>query len=243
MLQEIFNGPNASIILKILLKTHMSAIIEYPSYNILAHSKSLTSGQELSGLMPRNAPHDFSRISKSHGEDAHKFRINGITSSWLVIFKRETLASLELFRLDDIPIFHNGKLVAINCSFTEITLNDISIMNSLINKRLPNENNNSKICENLSEMEKEVLFLAALNKSNKQISLINESLGIRKVEYSTVKTLMSQRIYKKLNVETLDKAVVKAVETKQLDKIPESLLSSLLKDYYLIETKEDYINI
>ncbi|MDD3266534.1 MAG: hypothetical protein PHC75_05065 [Burkholderiales bacterium] len=117
-------------------------------------------------------------------------------------------------------------------------------MNNLIHHNLQNnDDENGNICNNLSEMEKQVLFLAALNKSNKQISLINESLGIRKTDYNTIKALMSQRIYKKLNVGSLDKAVVRAIETKQLDKIPESLLNYLLKDFYLIETKKDCISI
>ncbi|MDD3266533.1 MAG: helix-turn-helix transcriptional regulator [Burkholderiales bacterium] len=243
MLRDIFNSPNASIILKILLQNSMSAIIEYPSYKILAHSENLSPGLNLNDFMPRDTSHDIARISQHHGEEAHKFRINRITSSWLVTFKRESLSSLELFRLDDIPIFHNDVLVGIKCSFKEITLNDISFMNILLDTNLLDPDENIKKNNNLSEMEKQILFLAALNKSNKQISAINESLGIRKVEYSTIKTLISQRIYKKLNVKTLDQAITKAVETKQLNKIPELLLSSLLRDYYLIETKENYINI
>ncbi|MDD3266535.1 MAG: hypothetical protein PHC75_05070 [Burkholderiales bacterium] len=65
MLDSIFNSPNSSTILKTLLKNNMSAIIEYPSYKILACSESLSPGKNLSGFIPRHAPHDFSRISEA----------------------------------------------------------------------------------------------------------------------------------------------------------------------------------
>lgn len=228
MLNEIFNNKYSQIVFKAIMKNQLSAIIEYPSYKIVACSEELSPENNISGMMPKNTQHDFSRFSKQHAKDAHQFRINKISSSWLVIFKRESLASLELFRLDDIPIVHNDELVGIHCSFTKITLNDILLISKLLNKNTKHDNVQISTSDDLSEMEREVLFFAALNKSNKQISNIEELLGIRKVTSNTIKTLMSQRIYKKLNVSTLDDAIVKAIETKQLDKIPESFLTSVL---------------
>jgi|GEM_PF-6130367 len=247
MLRKIVENEYSQAVLKILLKNHLAVIIEYPSYKVIAASEGLAPElgieDKVLNRQPKDIIHDFARFSSQHAKDAHKFRMHGVTSDWLIVFKRSSLETLELFYVNDVPIFHNKQLVGIYLSFKNVTLNDILLINKLINNKMNPKNDPLDIYNNLSGMEKEILFFAALNKSNKQISTIVEELGIRKTNYNTIKTLISQRIYKKLDVDTLDKAIVQAIENKQIDKIPESFLATLLKDYYLLETKNECIHI
>lgn len=248
MLKKIIENESAQITLKILLKNNLAGIIEYPSYKILAVSEGLVPefnniADEIIDLRPKDIAHDYARFSSRHAKDTHEFRINGITSEWLMTFRRHTLKELELFHVSDVPIFHNKQLVGIYLSFRTITLNDILLIDKLINKKINNKSNQRETCNDLSEMEKEILFFAALNKSNKQISTIIEELGIRKANHNTIKTLISQRIYKKFDVATLDEAIIKAIKSEQIHKIPESFLNTILRDYYLLDTKNEHINI
>lgn len=250
MLQEIIKNEDSQKLLKILLKTQLTCIISYPSYEILACSDELSFGKSQVGKKPREMDHSFAKFSKQHASDTHQFRLNGISSKWLVIFKRETLSSLELFQMDDIPIFHNNHLIGICCIFKNIVINDLHLINKLLNineknGNLANITNNELIMHDnsLSVLEKEILFFAALNKSNKQISSLQTKLGIRDIGYNTIKATIRQRIYQKLDTMTIDDAVVKAIETKQIDKVPESILAAMLKDYYLIETEKGCIEL
>lgn len=249
-LKTILKTENSQNLLKILLRNQLTCIISYPDYEILAYSEGLAPNENAIGKKPRKTNHYISKFSYQFSVDAHEFRVNGITSKWLMIFKRETLASLELFQITDIPIFHNRKLVGVCFTFKNIVINDIHLINKLLSTQGNEENtnitNNDKpLAHNnvLSALEKEILFFAALNKSNKQISSLQTKLGIRNIGHNTIKSAISQRIYNKLNASTIDDAIVKAIEMKQIDKIPESILAAMLKDYYLIETENDCINL
>lgn len=250
MLKNILKTENSQKLLKILLRDQLTCIISYPEYEILAYSEGLAPNENAIGKKPKDTNHYISKFSYQFSVDAHEFRVKGLTSKWLMIFKRETLASLELFQITDIPIFHNKSLVGVCFTFKNIVINDIHLINKLLNTQ--NDDQSTQIISDdesivhnntLSTLEKEILFFAALNKSNKQISSLQTKLGIRDIGHNTIKSTISQRIYNKLNALTIDDAIVKAIETKQIDKIPESILAAMLKDYYLIETEDDCIHL
>lgn len=246
MLQKIIKHEYAQKILKILLRNQLTVIIEYPSYKVLAYSSEMSDKSHALGQTPKETKHHLAEFSTEFGNDATPFRLKKMTSKWLMIFKRASLGSLELFQVDDTPIFHGNQLIGICCTFKNIALNDISLINKLLNHTDQEKNPDitSDDADNkLSTLEKEILFFAALNKSNKQISSLQSKLGIRNINYSTVKTTVSQRIYQKLNTTTIDDAVIKAIESKQIETIPESILSAMLKDYYLIEATPDFISL
>lgn len=243
MLKKIIKDKNAQIILKMLLKNQLAVIISYPSYEIISHSEQLSPGSIHVGNKPRDILHDMSRFAEQFGKDAQGFRLNHQTSNWLVLFERHSLSSIELFKLSDIPIIHNNKLIGILCLFKEVLLDNLLLINKFISKNLSDqlveETSNDSYC--LSQLEKEILLFAALNKSNKQIASLEASLGIRTITQNTIKSMVSQRIYKKLGVDTIDAAIFKAIESQQLDTIPDSILDKSLKDYYLLDVNDDCI--
>lgn len=248
MLRSLVKSDAGSLFLKILLKSHLSVIIEYPSYKILAGSKDLAPSLdvvdgELIDIAPRDLEHDFARCSTQHSTDAHKYRVNGITSKWLASFKRSATNSSELFKITDVPILHDGKLMGIYIYFNTITIDDILLFNDLVSHKVSSSKHIIDEYDELSDLEKETLFIAALNKSNKQIAEIVQRLGIRNSSDNTIKGLISQRIYKKLNVNNLNDAIQKAIKVGQINQIPQSILTATLKDYYLLETKDDCITI
>lgn len=248
MLRNLIKSDTAGLLLKILLKSHLSVVIEYPSYKILVGSKDLAPevevvDDELIDIVSHELEHDFARFSIQYSVDVHKYRVNGITSKWLVSFKRSATNSLELFQMTDVPILHDGKLIGMYIYFKTITIDDILLFNDLVSHKVSSSKHLTDEYDELSNLEKEALFIAALNKSSKQIAEIVQRLGIRRSSDNTIKTLISQRIYKKLNVNNLNDAIQKAIKVGQINQIPQSILTATLKDYYLLETKDDCISI
>lgn len=243
MLQDIIQDKNAGIVLRMFLENQLAAILKFPSYKIIAHSESLSPGFVHINSRPNEIFHDMARFSQQLAQDAHNFRINKQTSNWLVLFKRHSLSSLELFHLRDVPIIHNNKLVGILCLFNEISLNDLWLMNKFFDKNVLStrviNKENKNYPGNLSTLEREILLFHALNKNNKQIADLENGLGIRAVNYNTIRTTVSKRIYKKLDTETIDEAIMKGISSHQIDTIPESILAKSLRDYYLIDVNDE----
>ena len=240
MLQEILELPYASSWLKILFKNQTAVLIDYPSYKILAASNDIYPESSIVGKMPEEIDNPFIPHVQAFRQDMLKFRVQGITSSLLKLFKIQTLASMNLYKVVDTPIFHDDKLVGMFFTFSNVTMDSLHLVNLVIKNH--NQGNKSVIKhQELSDLEKEILFFAALGKSTKQISNIMSNLGIRDIAHNTVNSVISQRIYKKLEVQNISDAILAGVETKQISSIPEGLLLSKLKPYYLIETKKDSI--
>lgn len=162
MLQEIIKHEYAQKILKILLRNQLTVIIEYPSYKVLAYSSEMSDKSHALGQNPKETKHHLAEFSTEFGNDATPFRLKKMTSKWLMIFKRASLGSLELFQVDDTPIFHGNQLIGICCTFKNIALNDISLINKLLNHTDQEENSDITPADadnKLSTLEKEILFL------------------------------------------------------------------------------------
>ena len=123
--------------------------------------------------------------------------------------KTSKLSNLRLFKIDDVPIFHNNQLIGMCLSYTDVSLDNILLLNMIIDQPSDQITPINQPYDSLSNFEREVLYLAALGKSNKQISSILDNLGIRNANYATINTLISQRIYNKMNSNTLDNAILK----------------------------------
>jgi DNA-binding NarL/FixJ family response regulator len=132
--------------------------------------------------------------------------------------------------------------VGIVVTITNVTMENLHLANWImhINSSTTKPTEFIKYQE-LSELEKEVLFFSALGKSTKQISSLLNNLGVRDISNATINSLISQRIYKKLDVQNLSDAISIGIESNQINSIPDSLLMSKLKPYYLIDTKKDCI--
>lgn len=242
MLKKILQSPNASNLLKILFKNQQALIIDYPNYEIVAVSESMLPDLETLGKHPEELDNQFKPHVKDFRQDLLKFRTQRITSNWLQLFKMQTFSSMSLYKVVDTPIFHNDILVGMLATYSNVTMDSLRLVNVIIKNNVKRSRLNYTITnQELSNLEKEVLFLASLGKSTKQISDIMTNLGIRDINYNTINSLISQRIYKKLDVQNLSDAILAGVETKQIASIPESLLLSKLKPYYLIDTKKDCI--
>lgn len=242
MLKELLKLPYASSLLRILFKNQVGLIIDYQSYTILAASNDIYPDLDIIGKRPEEIDHPFAIHTESFRRDKSPFRNKGITSSWLVVLKMQTLASMSLYRLVDTPIFHDDKLVGMFVTFTNVTMDSLRLVNLVIKNDIKaNKSNTTGIDRGLSDLEKEILFLAALGKSTKQISNIMTNLGIRDITHSTVNSVISQRIYKKLEVQNISDAILAGIQSEQISAMPESLLLAKLKPYYLIETKQDCI--
>lgn len=242
MLKEILQLPHSSRLLKILFKNQQSLIIDYPNYEILAVSESMLPGLNVVGKKAEEIDSPFKPHVKDFRRDVLKFRSQGLTSNWLQLFKMQAFSSMSLYKVVDTPIFHDERLVGMFITYNNVTLDSLRLVSVIIkNNTLANKSNETASHQDLSDLEKEVLFLAALGKSTKQISSIMTNLGIRDISNNTVNSVISQRIYKKLDVQNISDAILAGVETKQIASIPESLLLSKLKPYYLIDIKKDCI--
>lgn len=241
MLEKLINSPHVASLLKILFKKQLSVILDYPSYQILAVSDGILPGLDIVGKIPEEIDNPIACISPSLRKEQLKFRIEGISSTWLVFLKLQTSASISLYKVIDTPIFHENKLVGMFITFNDLTMDNLRLINWVFNDASQKNISNGKInFQELSDLEREVLFLAALGKSAKQISNIMASFGVRNIGYNTINSIISQRIYKKLEVQNISDAILSGVESKQVSTIPESL-SSKLKQYYLIGTEKDCI--
>lgn len=241
MLEKLINSPYAASLLKILFKKQLAVILDYPSYKILAVSDGVLPSFDLVGKAPEDVDSSISEIALSMRKEQRKFRIQGVASTWLVFLKLQTSSSISLYKVIDTPIFYENKLVGMFITFNDLTMDNLHLINKVFNNDNQKDVHSDKInFPELSDLEKEVLFLAALGKSSKQISTIMSSNGVRKIGYNTVNSIISQRIYKKLQVQNISDAILSGVESKQISAMPESL-SSKLKQYYLIGTEKDCI--
>jgi DNA-binding CsgD family transcriptional regulator len=242
MLQKILKSPYASSWLKILFKNQTAVLIDYPSYKILAASDDIYPELNIVGKMPEEIDNPFIPHVQASRQEMLRFRVQGITSNWLKLLKIQTLASINLYEVVDTPIFHDDKLVGMLSTFSNVTMDSLHLVNLVIqNHDQANKSSNRVKYQELSNLEKEILFFAALGKSTKQISNIMSNLGIRDIAHNTVNSVISQRIYKKLEVQNISDAILAGIKTKQISSMPESLLLSKLKPYYLINTKKDCI--
>lgn len=241
MLEKLINSPNAASLLKILFKKQLAVILDYPSYKVLAVADNVLHGLDVVGKMPEEIDNPIASISPSLRKEQLKFRIQGIASTWLVFLKLQTSSSISLYKVIDTPIFHENELVGMFITFHDLTMDNLRLINWVFNDANQKNISSNKInFQELSDLEREVLFLAALGKSAKQISNIMANFGVRNIGYNTINSIISQRIYKKLEVQNISDAILSGVESKQVSVIPESL-SSKLKQYYLIGTEKDCI--
>lgn len=227
--------PYASSLIKIFLKNQTAALIDYHSYEILATSDDISDVIE---NKQEKIKHSSVIIAKKLRQATLMFRAEGLTSSWIFTLKPNKLLPISLYQIDDIPIFYNGNLIGILCKFQELTLDNLY----LIDRYLSTNRTAKRACHyQLSNSEKEILFLAGLGKSAKQIANQLNEIGVKSINYGTVKSVISQRIYKKINVNNTSDALMCAIKDKQINNIPEGLLK--LNSYYLIDTKQDCINL
>lgn len=238
MLKKMITQPYASSTIKIFLKNQTAVLIGYPSYEILTASDDILNSLDIIGKTHDEINHSSSIIAKELREAKLMFRTQGITSSWLLALKLNKLLPINLYKTDDIPIFYDNNLVGILCTFRELTIDNLYLINRYLTINKTDKQTNSY---QLSNSEKEILFLAGLGKSAKQIANQLRDIEVKNINYGTVKSVISQRIYKKINVNNTGDAVMDAIKDKQINKIPETLLK--LNSYYLIDTKQDCIKL
>ena len=238
MLKKIITQPYASSLMKIFLKNQMSVVIDYPSYEILTASGDIRESLDIIGKTHDEINHSSAQIAKELRENKLMFRTQGITSSWLCALQLNNSSPIRLYLSDDIPILHNNNLVGILCKFRELTIDNLYLINRYLTANTADNQINSY---KLSNSEKEILFLAGLGKSAKQIANLLGAIDVRNINYGTVKSVISQRIYKKINVNNIYDAVMDAIKDRQINNIPETLLK--LNSYYLIDSKHDCIQL
>lgn len=238
MLKEIIQDEKAASILKILIKNQTAVIISYPSYEILAASDDILKIPNIIGKRHDEIDNPSAAIATALRQAKIEFRSRGFTSSWLIALKLNALSPASLFLINDVPIFHNKKLVGILITFRDLTLDNLLLIDKYFNSNKINKTNGKY---NFSNSEKEILFLSALGKSSKQISNLLMDMGIKKISYGTVKSVISQRIYKKININNLNDAILKGIQDKKINNIPDTLLQ--LNSYFLIDSKHEYIEI
>ncbi len=239
-LKELFNNESVRKLNKISFHNQLALIIEYPSYEIIMKTQKLFPDIEVVGRKPKEIDNPIAKIAEKILEETTSFRIKGITTSWLIILKQKKLSSFELYKMIDTPIMHNNQLIGILISFELVSLENLYLSNYFLsNDRVVDSISQYK----LSTLEKEILFMATLGKSSKEVANTFSEIGIREISHSTVKSILSQRIYKKLNVNTISKAIHSGIKYNDTDKIPQSLLLSRLKEYYIIDSNNNSIEI